>query len=468
MPYCGFRPLGAASRVAVAALAAVLLGVTTHAGAVLEPVAGLTNTAAVEQRAPDRNPQGRTDTRSWWERTEPGRGGPATSRFYRIRSDLPKDELRSIAQRLDTIYQEYQKRLGGMQQRTEEVLDVLVFATQADYLATLEERFGIDGRGSGGMFFVAPRGAALAFWTGNLPQQRIFHVAQHEGFHQFAHSRFGNDLPIWVNEGLAEFFGESIVVDGAVVIGQTSERTLAHLRKAIDENRHIPFRTMITMTPEQWNARVRGGDAALQYMQAWSMVHFLVYGDGGRYQGAFERYLHLLNRGANGYDAFTQAFGTDDLESFEQRWVAHAQTARPSAFTTAMERIQFLAEGARMLALQGKAPATLDELREALKAAKFETSIEIGSSHYGRTVVLSADDDLNFQLPDDDLAKGTPTIALEPAKIKRGGTHRDRDLQASKPMPATISTKSLAPRNLVVRWSRSKDGTDLRYDIDLK
>ena len=40
----------------------------------------------------------------------------------------------------------------------------------------------------------------------------MWHVAQHEGFHQFAWSRFAEDLPVWVNEGMAEFFGESVIV----------------------------------------------------------------------------------------------------------------------------------------------------------------------------------------------------------------------------------------------------------------
>ena len=81
-----------------------------------------------------------------------------------------------------------------MRQRSPGHPNVYMFARQRDYLDTLRTQFGINGMGSGGMFFVSPRGAGLAFWTEGLPRQRVAHVVQHEGFHQFAYAFFGNDI----------------------------------------------------------------------------------------------------------------------------------------------------------------------------------------------------------------------------------------------------------------------------------
>jgi hypothetical protein len=404
---------------------------------------------------------------SWWERTEPGRNGLPASRFYRLRSDLSAADTKAYGQHLDLIYAEYKKRLGGLEQRTPEVLDVLMFATQQDYIVTLRERYGINGMGSGGMFFVSPRGAALAFWVENLPRSRVLHVIQHEGFHQFAHSRFGNDLPPWVNEGVAEFFGESAVVGGEVIIGQTSERTIKTLREAIAAGKHIRFRDMITMDGERWNANVRTGNAALQYMQAWSMVHFLIYGENGRYQKQFEAYLGYINRGSNNYEAFVKAFGTDDIDGFESRWAEHAKTARPSAFLTALERAQFLAEGMKVLAAKGVVPTSMDDLQEKLREAKFTSEVFAGGGAHGHSITLSATDDVNFQIPDDDLAKGTPTFELIAPKARKG-TKKDREAEEKLPTPPTIVTNDLAPRNIIVKWVRSKAGDQIQFDIDLR
>jgi hypothetical protein len=43
-----------------------------------------------------------------------------------------------------------------------------------------------------------PAGASALGW----------HVVQHEGFHQFVAQVIRGDMPIWANEGLAEYFGE--------------------------------------------------------------------------------------------------------------------------------------------------------------------------------------------------------------------------------------------------------------------
>ena len=43
-----------------------------------------------------------------------------------------------------------------------------------------------------------------------------WHTVQHEGFHQFAHAVIGGDIPTWLNEGLAEYFGEALFTGGRV------------------------------------------------------------------------------------------------------------------------------------------------------------------------------------------------------------------------------------------------------------
>ncbi|MEM7230227.1 MAG: DUF1570 domain-containing protein, partial [Planctomycetota bacterium] len=220
----------------------------------------------------------------WWDRSRAKQVG-----YYLIRTDLEADTANQIALHLNVMYEEYARRLASLPPRAPEKLNVYVFSRYDDYVRTLRARYGIIGEGSGGMFFVTAQGSGLAFWTEDLPRRRIEHVMQHEGFHQFAYSRFGNDLPLWVNEGMAEFFGQSVLVGRKLILGQTQERVIEAVKVAVDANEHIPFQDMLTMDSARWLNAVRTGQAALQYEQAWSMVHFLVYGDGGRYVKAFER-----------------------------------------------------------------------------------------------------------------------------------------------------------------------------------
>ncbi|MGI9013435.1 MAG: DUF1570 domain-containing protein [Phycisphaerales bacterium] len=393
---------------------------------------------------------------SWWDRAE-----VVTSTYYRIKSDLPRDELREIALHLDRTFEAYRLRLGSLRQNLPASFDVLVFAKQDDYLTTLRFNYGVNATGSGGIFFANPRGSALAFFIENLPVRRVQHVVQHEGFHQVAFALFGGGLPPWANEGLAEFFGEGIMVDDALVIGQTNPRVLDHIKQAIETERTVPFLHMLQMDGQQWNLAVQSGDAKLQYEQAWSMVHFLIYAENGKYAVAFSNYLRLLNSGLGSYDAFVRAFGTDDIASFEARWKEFALNAQASAFTTAMERAEFLAAGLVELSRQKVYPETIEQLREALRAIAFEYTTQ----QHGVATTLSAQDDALYTIPRDDL---TPADGPDPAfvleeTLPRRISPKERRLNLDNPFPPTLKTIGLQPREVHVRWLRDLERNEFTF-----
>ena len=396
---------------------------------------------------------------AWWERAQEEKVG-----HYWIKTDLPAAEANALARHLNFMYGEYSKRLASMPVRAQEKLNVLIFKQHDDYVLTLRARFGVNPTGTGGMFFVTPNGSGLAFWTEDLPHRRVEHVIQHEGFHQFAYSRFGDDLPIWVNEGLAEFFGESVVVGDTLIIGQSTPRVLEAVKQAIERNAYHPFQTMLRMTPAQWNTAVSNGSATLNYGQAWSMVHFLVYGDGGKYVGPFETYLKHLNNGLPSEQAFIRAFG-NDIEGFERQWRQYALAAKPSAFVSAMERIEFLAEGTLELSKRGIYPKSLQELRDALQEADFTHVVKT----HGVEIKLNSQDDSLFTIPKDDLTPNDKQPAFTVMMPQLGRMSRkERMLEDANPTPASIGTEHLMPRSMQVRWIRDSEVNQFRYQIVVK
>ena len=395
----------------------------------------------------------------WWSRTAEVRVG-----HYWIRTDLPADGANELARHLNTMYDEFSRRLASLPARAPAPMTVLLFENSIDYLETLQFKYGIDATGTGGMFFVKPSGTALALWVGELPTRRIEHVIQHEGFHQFAWSRFGGDLPLWVNEGLAEFFGNAIVVGRSVIIGQASSRVVQDVKSLIERDATVEFSKMLAMSSEQWLDAVHDGRAAALYHQAWSMVQFLVYGDGGRYATAFEQYLKLINTGVLSKDAFVRAFETDDIDAFENRWRQYAALARPSGFLTALERMEFLAEGARELARHGTVAGSLDELREGLAAIAFSYSY----SWHGLAVDLRPGPEM-YRIPNgskDDF-KQRPVFVVKRPKLYQM-PRRERPLEDANPTPPSIRTEFLDPRDIEVRWTRDPDTNTFRYEIEIR
>ncbi|MDX1682992.1 MAG: DUF1570 domain-containing protein, partial [Phycisphaeraceae bacterium] len=255
-----------------------------------------------------------------------------------------------------------------------------------------------DGTGSGGMFFSRGRSASLASYVGNNPQQRVFDVLEHEGFHQFAFMYIGRELPIWVNEGLAEYFSAGSIDEerGEFLLGSRPKQRVNTVQSAINSNNHISFETLVTMTGREWSERLRGGAAGIQYPQSWSMVHFLIHGDGGRYRDAFVKYLKMVARNQPSGRAFVEAFGARDLEGFEKRWREHVAGMARADATVTRERLKFLADGLVALSEKGRRPPRrLDHLARQLKQIDHESTIGEGDDQRE----IEADDPAIYEYP---------------------------------------------------------------------
>jgi len=164
--------------------------------------------------------------------------------------------------------------------------------------------------GSAGVF----NGSKLMAVAGEKLTSKTWHVVQHEGFHQFAHAVIGGDIPVWVNEGLAEYFGEGLFTGDDMMTGIIPEWRRARIVKTIEANRFKPIDQMMQLSLDEWNAQLD----PVNYDQAWSMVHFLAHGDGGKYQPAFINFMNAIGKGKSSTEAWRIAFG--DSRGFEQRW----------------------------------------------------------------------------------------------------------------------------------------------------
>ena len=330
------------------------------------------------------------------------------SRFYQITTDVEKGLARRIAHHMDAVHSAYRRRFAGFQGRARP-LPLHVYAQRDGYAAFLAQN-GIDGAGSGGMFFVRPTATALVTFIGDQARGRMFHALRHEGFHQFAWNRIGRTLPVWANEGLAEYFAEAIMVDGRLNTGLVPPDRLKRLRRYIEGDDHVPLADLLAMSGDAWSTHVRSGSGAVLYDEAWAVVHFLVHADR-RYRRAFERYLDLLAAGRDAGDAFRQAFGTGDYRALEQRWIEYVRELEADPVKVAAHRLRFLAHGLRLLHKRGETPASIQQLKQKLQAIQFRIRRTIG---HGLTTEQSARNDEFFQAPQPDQAGNEAKLKMTP------------------------------------------------------
>jgi hypothetical protein len=226
--------------------------------------------------------------------------------YYIIHTDLPEENVPEVLVRMNRMAEEFQNRTRDFSRRIQNRLPFYLYQNERDYLAA----GGVPG--SAGAFTgetlmaVADRGVTRDTW----------HTIQHEGFHQFANAVIGGNLPIWVNEGLAEYFGEAIFTGDGFITGVIPPWRLQRVKNGIQRGHFMPIERMMMLTHAEWNADL---DLA-NYDQAWAMVHFLAHADDGRYQPALTAFMHEIARGRNWEIAWRSSFG--DAAGFEQRWQA--------------------------------------------------------------------------------------------------------------------------------------------------
>lgn len=230
------------------------------------------------------------------------------TKYYIIHSDLPIDDVKEAVIRMTRMAEEYHRRTQGFSGEIRERLPFYLFRTADEYYNS----GGLPG--TAGVFIVDSRGARLMAIAGNETQGSTWHTVQHEGFHQFAHAVIRGELPVWVNEGIAEYFGESLFTGDSFVTGIIPPYRLKRVQQELKQNRFKSIKSMMLLSHQDWNLEMR----IENYDQAWSMVHFLVHGDNGRYQDAFVNFMKLIGRGTPWQNAWMQTFGS--AGDFEERW----------------------------------------------------------------------------------------------------------------------------------------------------
>ena len=130
-----------------------------------------------------------------------------------------------------------------------------------------------------------------------------FHVLQHEYVHAVVGLNFER-LPTWLNEGLAEFWGNTVIQRDAVEEGRPLPFHIFLLR----ERPLLPIDALLAVAPgsPHYDERDR---ANIFYAQSWALVHMLILSpDPGR-AGQLNRYAQLLKAGREADPAAREAFG---------------------------------------------------------------------------------------------------------------------------------------------------------------
>ena len=137
--------------------------------------------------------------------------------------------------------------------------------------------------------------------------QNLWRVLAHEGFHQFIGYELGQQIPIWLNEGMAQYFETSYNIGTHFYVGQISRSKLLYAQALIVNKQAPPLSQMI-----QWDRATFYANANVAYPMSWALVYYLLNSNNDRFeQSEFRRYLQDLKLGKDDIKSLQRRFGSD-------------------------------------------------------------------------------------------------------------------------------------------------------------
>ncbi|MBI3273383.1 MAG: DUF1570 domain-containing protein [Planctomycetes bacterium] len=155
----------------------------------------------------------------------------------------------------------------------------------------------------------------------------------HEGFHQLAHNGevLGQreDFPLWITEGLAEYWGRQEGWAGVRGLpGAVQAEHVGVIRHAFLKHAHLKLGDVMKYTNAQGYLGLGNTGAGLAYAEAWALVHFMIHRRAGTQADKFFAWVRELGKKDSTPDAqktaWEAAAGTD-LGKLEEEWIAYVR-----------------------------------------------------------------------------------------------------------------------------------------------
>jgi tetratricopeptide (TPR) repeat protein len=140
-------------------------------------------------------------------------------------------------------------------------------------------------------------------------------------YHEYTHLQFASAnewMPLWIDEGLAEFIQNTDIHDKDVHLGQPSVSDLLFLR----QNQLIPLATLFRVDHNSpyYHDEQKG---SIFYAQSWALTHYLEVNDNLKHLHQVNDYMTLMSHHADPVEAAQKAFG--DLKQLQAALSSYVQ-----------------------------------------------------------------------------------------------------------------------------------------------
>jgi len=261
-------------------------------------------------------------------------GAVVETEHYAIRSSATAEQTREIGQVAEIVYAGYRQLMDELQRTIQPhaKLGVKLFKDRTEFRRCNRVFDWAEA------FYKPP----FCYQYYSAEEVHPYHWMMHEATHQLNNEAARLSLPQWLEEGLACYVSTSRIVDNALHLGEIDTNTYPiwwldslELSGDLDADKKkvgiIPLRAIVSG---------QGGPSMnrhfnLYYLHWWSLTHFLLHYEDGRYRAGLSR---LIGDGAT-LAAFEKHIGL--VESIETQWYGYlAESQKRTARATPPVRLK--------------------------------------------------------------------------------------------------------------------------------
>jgi TonB family protein len=225
------------------------------------------------------------------------------SPHFVVASDSSEEEARGVTDQFEKMRTVFQAIFPGAEVDPASPIVVLALKSKKDMEAIEPASYRAEGQiVLAGLFLRAPEKNYILLRL-NAPGLHPYAAIYHEYTH-LVWGRSGEWLPLWLNEGWAQFYQNTEIHENEAVIGGLAIKDIYSLR----ENKLLPLETLFSIdaTSPYYHKEHEG---SIFYAESWALTHYLKMKDRSDGTDHLGDYVKAVGQKVDPVTAATQAFG---------------------------------------------------------------------------------------------------------------------------------------------------------------
>ncbi len=237
-----------------------------------------------------------------------------------VLSNAGEREARRIASQFEQIREVFHSAFPGLSADLGKPVFIFALKNEDSLKSLLPDFWETKGHSHPAGLYLSREECDLIVVRTDTQGENPYEIIYHEYTHALLRLNF-RDLPVWMNEGFAEYVGNTIIGDKQVQMGQAPSSHLEILRS----NKFIPLETLFQVDQDSpyYNEQNR---TSVFYAESWAVVHYLQLDPDARNRKLLANFVDAWQASNDQIASAQKAFG--DLKKFSQVMEAYARQDR--------------------------------------------------------------------------------------------------------------------------------------------